>query len=245
MSNIVILGATSAMAEATARLFAEQGDSLYLVARNEEKLKAVADDLSARGAKKVISFIADLADTKTHQEILKGVIDDLQVVDIILVAYGSLPDQPACEMSYESAEREIQLNFLSVVSLLTLFSIKMEEQASGTIAVISSVAGDRGRQSNYVYGAAKGGLTIFLAGLRNRLQSKGVNVLTIKPGFVDSPMTSHLDKGPLFVGPDVIAQGIVKAISKNRNVVYLPWFWQIIMFIIRLIPEPIFKRLKL
>jgi len=140
---------------------------------------------------------------------------------------------------------ELQTNFTTVVSLLTLLANLFERQGRGSIAVISSVAGDRGRQSNYVYGAAKGALTIYLQGLRNRLAKANVHVLTIKPGFVDTPMTRDFKKGLLWVGPDVIARGIVKAIDKRKDVAYLPFFWRYIMFIIKIIPERIFKRLSL
>ncbi|MDQ3267568.1 MAG: SDR family NAD(P)-dependent oxidoreductase, partial [Pseudomonadota bacterium] len=136
-------------------------------------------------------------------------------------------------------------NFLSVVSLLTLLANRFEEQGHGCLAVISSVAGDRGRQSNYFYGSAKGGLSVFLQGLRNRLASRGVQVLTIKPGFVDTPMTTGFKKGALWVGPNVIAAGIHRAIRRHSNEVYLPWFWWGIMTIIKAIPERIFKHLKL
>jgi len=143
------------------------------------------------------------------------------------------------------AMMELQTNFTTVVSLLTLLANLFERQGRGSIAVISSVAGDRGRQSNYVYGAAKGALTIYLQGLRNRLAKANVHVLTIKPGFVDTPMTRDFKKGLLWVGPDVIARGIVKAIDKRKDVAYLPFFWRYIMFIIKIIPERIFKRLSL
>jgi decaprenylphospho-beta-D-erythro-pentofuranosid-2-ulose 2-reductase len=126
-----------------------------------------------------------------------------------------------------------------------LLAKQLEQQGHGCIAVISSVAGDRGRQSNYVYGTAKGALSIFLQGLRNRLGKTGVQVLTIKPGFVDSPMTKDFDKGLLWVKPAMIAQGILRAIEKKKEVVYLPFFWRYIMLIIKMIPEKIFKRLTL
>ena len=140
---------------------------------------------------------------------------------------------------------EINLNYLSVVSVLTGFSQVMVQQAAGTIAVISSVAGDRGRKSNYVYGSAKSGLSIFLQGLRNSLADKGVNVLTIKPGFVDTPMTTEFKKGLLWVKPDKIARDIVKAINRKKDIIYTPWFWRWIMLIIKLIPEKIFKKMNL
>ena len=139
----------------------------------------------------------------------------------------------------------MQTNALSVISLLTLLANHFEQQRHGCIAVISSVAGDRGRQSNYVYGTAKGALSIFLQGLRNRLHKSGVQVLTVKPGFVDTPMTASLPKGPLWATPEKVAEDIDKAIENKRNVLYTPSFWFLIMAIIKSVPESIFKRLSL
>ena len=142
--------------------------------------------------------------------------------------------------------QEIETNALSVINLLTLLANHLEKQQHGVIAVISSVAGDRGRQSNYVYGAAKGMVTLFLQGLRNRLTKVNVDVVTIKPGFVDTPMTAAFDKnGPLWARPEQIAKGIIRAMQKGKDEVYLPWFWWGIMLIIKHIPEIIFKRMSL
>ena len=245
MNRIVILGATSAIAEQTARLYAQQGASLYLVARNTERLVTIAADLKIRGAAQVETEALDLSQSDAHQAMLEQAKIKLGGVDILLVAFGTLGDQKASERDITVAMQELHTNCLSVISILTHSANLMEQQGSGTIAVISSVAGDRGRQSNYVYGTAKGALTIFLQGLRNRLAKKNIHVLTIKPGFVDTPMTVDFKKGLLWVSPEVIAQGIVKAINKNKDVVYLPFFWRYIMLIIKLIPEKIFKKLSL
>lgn len=245
MRKILIIGATSAIARATARLFAADGASLYLVARNSERLQIVYDDLTARTTGEVYSHLLDINQIEQHKQFLEAAIHSMNGLDIVLIAHGTLPDQKACESSVETTLQEIHTNFLSAVSLLTLLANHFEKKKQGGIAVISSVAGDRGRQSNYVYGSAKGALTLFLQGLRNRLAKKGVQVLTIKPGFVDTPMTADFEKGMLWATPEVIAEGIYKAINHKRDVVYLPWFWQVIMTIIRLIPESIFKRLKL
>ncbi|MBI1422853.1 MAG: SDR family oxidoreductase [Gammaproteobacteria bacterium] len=245
MKRVLILGASSAIAEHTARVFAARGDQLFLVARNAQRLKTISDDLRVRGAQDCDYRVAELADTSTHAELIQEATRQLNGLDIVLVAYGTLGDQKRSEQTYENTLQELQTNCLSVLSLLTLLANQFEQQGQGCIAVISSVAGDRGRQSNYVYGTAKGALSIFLQGLRNRLGKTPVQVLTIKPGFVDSPMTKEFKKGLLWVKPAVIAQGIVKAIDKNKDVVYLPFFWRYIMFIIKLIPEKIFKRLSL
>lgn len=243
--KVLIIGATSAIAAETARLFAAAGDDLFLVGRNPQKTGAVANDVLVRGANRVGHRVQDLADTGQHAALPAEAIDYLGGLDIVLVAHGTLSDQAACQADYALTEQEMTTNFLSVVSLLTPLANRFEQQQHGTIAVISSVAGDRGRQSNYVYGSAKAGLSAFLQGLRNRLAKSGVAVITIKPGFVDTPMTAHIEKGSLYVGPEVIARGIYQAIETGQDVVYLPWFWWGIMTVIKHIPEPIFKRLSL
>jgi len=245
MRKVLMMGATSAIAQATAKLFAAEGDQLFLVARNEDKLKILAEDLKTRGSKKIELEVVDANKFDRHADLIKKATDSMGGLDTVLIAYGTLPNQEACEKDYAQMEKEIRTNLLSILSLLTIIANQFEEQKKGSIAVISSVAGDRGRQSNYVYGAAKGALSLFLQGLRNRLQPAGVSVVTIKPGFVDTPMTAHMKKGLLFVGPEVIAKGIYQAIEKKKDVVYLPWFWVIIMAVIKAIPEFIFKKLKL
>jgi decaprenylphospho-beta-D-erythro-pentofuranosid-2-ulose 2-reductase len=245
MKRVLIIGASSAIAEAAARLWAVQGASLFLVARKADRLQAIAADLSVRGAAKVGTQIMDATDVAAHAAMFDAALAELGGIDIALIAHGTLPDQKACEASVELALKEIDNNGLSVIALATCLANLMEAQGSGCIAVISSVAGDRGRQSNYVYGAAKGMVTRFLQGLRNRLAKKGVQVLTIKPGFVDTPMTAAFKKGALWAQPDDVARGILAAIEKGKNEVYLPGFWWLIMAIIRHIPEPIFKKLSL
>jgi short-subunit dehydrogenase len=245
MKKILILGATSAIAQAVAKRFASKGGSLFLVARDKEKLKAIEDDLRVRGAKIVESKVADLNDCSKHQEIIDSAIQVLSGLDVALIAYGVLGDKAACEEDYLLAEKILKTNFLSVISLSILLKKYFMKQKKGCLAVISSVAGDRGRQSNYIYGSSKGGLNIFLGGLRNRLAPFGVQVLTINPGFVDTPMTADMKKGILFVSPDFIAKGIDRAITKGKDIVYLPWVWRPIMIVIRMIPEFIFKKLRL
>lgn len=245
MQKILIIGATSAIAEATARRWAVGGNALFLVARNAARLETIAADLRVRGAASVASLAMDANDTAAHAAMLDAANDALGGLDVALIAHGTLPDQKACERSVEVTLQEIATNGLSVIALATLLGEKFERQGSGTLAVIGSVAGDRGRQSNYVYGAAKGLVGLFLQGLRNRLDRKGVQVLTIKPGFVDTPMTAAFKKGALWAQPEDIAAGILRAIAKKRDVVYLPGFWRLIMLIIRHIPEFIFKKLSL
>lgn len=248
MKKIVIFGATSAIASACARLWVTQGNSLFLIGRNKAKQQSVLADLRVRGAHDqcIEGVSADLDVLAEHENLLARAEAALGGIDVILIAHGTLPDQNACEKSVERTLAEIHTNALSAISLLTLAANRLEAQGEGVIAVISSVAGDRGRQSNYVYGAAKGMVTLFLQGLRNRLARKGVTVLTIKPGFVDTPMTAQFEKkGLLWAQPEAVAKGIGKAVAQRRDVVYLPSIWRWIMLIIRHIPEPIFKRLSL
>lgn len=245
MSNILILGATSAIAKHTTRLLAADEHSLYLVARNTDKLSAMKQDMLVRGAKDVNCESLDLSDDIQHQGLIQRVTQTMGNIDTVLIAYGTLSDQLVSTQSYENTLRELQINCLSVISLLTIIANQMEQQQSGSIAVITSPAGDRGRQSNYIYGTAKGALNIFLQGLRNRLSKSKVHVLTIKPGFVDTPMTKEFKKGFLWVGPEVISKGIYSALKKKKETVYLPFFWQYIMLVIKFIPEKIFKYLKL
>jgi len=245
MSKVVIFGATSAIAMEAARLFAQDGSSLFLVARDTDKLEAVGQDLGVRGAQSIVTAQADLSNTAEHAALIERAEEALGGFDTVLIAYGVLPNQKACEEDYQAAAESFQVNFLSAASLVTRIANKFEHEKQGVIAVISSAAGDRGRKSNYVYGTAKGALSLFLQGVRNRLQPAGAHVVTIKPGFVDTPMTADIKKGALFVGPDVIGRGIYKAIQKKKDIVYLPWFWCLIMLIIKHIPERIFKRLSL
>lgn len=243
--NILIIGATSAIARATARIYAQQGNHLFLVARNEVQLERNGADLQVRGAASIHTETLDLNQFEQHLPMIDKAFAALGRIDIVLIAHGTLPDQNECNADVEKALAEIKTNALSVISLLTHLANRMEQQRFGTIAVISSVAGDRGRQSNYINGAAKGMVTIFMQGLRNRLFKSGVHVLTIKPGFVDTPMTKEFKKGPLWASPEGIARGIIKGIKKRKNEIYLPRFWSLIMWIIRSIPESIFKRLSL
>ncbi|MGH8321943.1 MAG: SDR family oxidoreductase [Gammaproteobacteria bacterium] len=245
MHKVLIIGATSAIADATARLFAAQGDELFLVARNPVRLEAIKQDLEVRGANKVETAVLDINDLAEHETLLDAAWSALHEVDVALVAHGTLPDQKACQASAPLTVKEFNTNATSTIALLTLVASRLETQKKGTLVVISSVAGDRGRASNYVYGAAKAALTAFASGLRQRLFRSGINVITIKPGFVDTPMTVDFKKGLLWAQPETIANGIFKAINKGRSVVYLPWFWRLVMLIIQHIPEPLFKRIKI
>jgi len=246
MKKILVIGAGSAIAEATARMFAQRGDALFLVGRKAEVLESMCADLRVRGAQTVGRHVMDANAFDGHAAMLNEAERALGGLDIVLVAHGTLGDQKACEGSVELTLRELNTNGISVVALLTLLAARFEQRGAGTIVVISSVAGDRGRQSNYVYGSAKALVTAFTSGLRQRLYPLGICVITVKPGFVDTPMTAAFPKGALWAKPQQIAAGIVSAVDRgSATVVYLPWFWRWIMLIIRSIPESIFRRLQL
>ena len=243
--KVLVLGATSGMTAECLKLLAAEGAELFLVARNGSRLEAVAKDLRVRGALKVETREADLTAIERHSELFNAALDSLGELDTVLVAYGSLPDQELCQNSFLAAQEALACNFVSVVSWLTLASNWMYPRKRGTIAVISSVAGDRGRQSNYVYGSAKGALSTFLEGLRQRLFKEGIRVVTIKPGWVDTPMTTNVKKGPLFVSAETAGRLIHRALKGNRDIVYVPSFWRAILGVICVLPECIFKRIKL
>jgi decaprenylphospho-beta-D-erythro-pentofuranosid-2-ulose 2-reductase len=243
--NILIIGATSAIAEATARLWAAEGARLYLIARNPAKLALACADLAVRGAQ-VESAVLDVDDLAQQAPILEAAFAALGRIDAVLIACGTLPDQTACVRDVEQTLRALHTNSVSLIALLTLIAARMQQQACGTIAVIGSVAGDRGRKSNYVYGSAKAMLATFLEGLAGRLQPSGVRVVNIKPGLVDTPMTAAMRKGPLWSQPSAVARIISRRIaSAPSGSYYAPRFWWPIMLVIRLLPNAIVYRLNI
>lgn len=242
MNRILIIGAASAIAEATARVYAARGARLFLVGRNARRLEAIAADLRLRGADAHIHAM-DALDTAQHAAMLDAAWSRLGGVDVALIAHGTLPDSDVCAASVEVSMREFATNGTSVIALCTALAQRL--QAPATLAVISSVAGDRGRASNYLYGSAKAAVSVFTSGLRQKLHRTGVNVLTIKPGFVDTPMTATFKKGALWATPEQVARGIVRAIDGRRSVAYLPGFWRLVMLVIKHIPETVFRRITL
>jgi short-subunit dehydrogenase len=243
--KILIIGATSTIAEHCSKIWAQREDQLYLVARNEERLKTITADLKLLGAKEVFSHRMDLNDIEHHAEMLDTAVEAMGGIDTVLIAHGTLPNQKACEQSMEKALAEIKTNAISTISLLTHIANIFEVKRAGTIAVISSVAGDRGRASNYVYGSAKAMVTAFTSGLRQRLHKSNVAVITIKPGLVDTTMTAAFKKGMIWAKPAAVAATIIHAVDKKKNEVYVPAFWWPVMVIIRLLPSSIFKRTKI
>jgi short-subunit dehydrogenase len=245
VKRVLLIGATSAIAEAVARRYAARGDALYLTGRNRARLEAIAADLKVRGAATVGYESLDVNDLAAHGPLLERAVAALGGLDVLLIAHGTLPEQQACEASVTATLAEIATNGVSVIGLLTLVAPRFAAAGAGTLAVISSVAGDRGRASNYVYGSAKALVSTYLSGLRQRLYTRGVRVVTIKPGFVSTPMTAAFPKGPLWATPAGIAPAILAAIDRGTPVVYVPGFWRLIMAIVCAVPETVFQRLKM
>lgn len=243
---VAIFGATSAIAEQVARRFAAKGARLFLVARDPARLERIAADLAVRGAGSVATHTADLDEPTALESVLAAMERAIGLPEIVLLAFGTLGDQAAIARDAEAARRSLLTNFVSPACLLTALAGRMEPAGRGLIAVLTSVAGERGRASNYVYGAAKGGLSTFLEGLRHRLARTGIRVLDVRPGPVATPMTAHLGLGgPLLASVERVAADIERAIERRRSVLYTPWFWRWIMLVVRALPEPLFHRTRL
>jgi len=242
--RVLILGATSAIAHEVARVYARDGAALALAARDAEKLAANADDLRARSALSVVELPFDALDLGRQSDVVDEAWTKFGGLDVALVAWGSLPDPDAVQRDGPKAADVFDLNATSVIAMLTVLADRFEAQGSGTIGVISSVAGDRGRASNYVYGAAKAAVSTFAEGLRARL-GPAVRVVTIKPGPVDTPMTAHLEGQPLLASPEAVGQRIHRALARGERVVYAPAVWRPIMATLRALPERLFERLGL
>ena len=245
MKRIVILGATSGIALEVQHQLARRGCELLLVARSPQRLAELRTDLAARGAEQVLTYSADLASIQQHAAIFEFARHTFPGFDTVLLAYGSMHNQKDSESSVDALLEELQVNFVSATAILTLFAADLERRRTGCLAAITSVAGDRGRRSNYVYGSAKGALSLFLQGLRSRLHSAGVRVITIKPGPVQTPMTDHLPNSARFTDPEQVARDIVRALERRSpDVLYTPRIWRYIMTAVQQVPETIFKRLS-
>lgn len=246
MKSIIIIGATSAIAQACARKWAGGDVGFFLVGRNQAKLDAIANDLRVRGGSAVSTWKMDANDVGAYADMLDAAIAALGRLDIALIAHGTLPNQAACEEDPALTVEAITTNGVSAIALLTLFANYFESQRSGSIGVISSVAGDRGRPSNYTYGAAKASVSRFCEGLSVRLHKSGVSLTDIRPGFVDTPMTQGLALPAILLStPEQVARRIVTGIERGTRVLYVPRFWAFIMFVIRQIPGFIFRRMRL
>ncbi len=245
MKKIVILGATSGIALEVQRLLARRGCELLLVARSAQRLAELKTDLLARGAEQALTYTADLGSIQEHAAIFEFARRTLPEFDTVLLAYGSMHNQKDSELSVDILLEELHVNFVSATAILTVFVADLERRRTGCVAAITSVAGDRGRRSNYVYGSAKGALSLFLQGLRSRLHPTGVRVITIKPGPVRTPMTDHLPNAR-FADPELVAGDIVRTLERRSpDVLYTPKVWRYVMTAVQQIPEGIFKRLSL
>lgn len=243
--GVLILGATSSIARALAHALARQGAALHLVGRDLAEVERVGRDLAIRYQVPISWSGFEAQNYSSHGDVLEKAIAHLPHLDGVFVSLGELGEQTQAEQDFSHAQRIIESNYTGVVSVLTPIANYLEQQKQGFIVGISSVAGDRGRQSNYVYGSAKGALSLFLQGLRSRLSKSGVHVMTVKPGFVDTKMTFGKAGMFLVASPDYVADQILSALNREKNIAYVPWFWFWIMTIIRSIPESLFKRLKL
>lgn len=245
--SILVLGATSSIARALADEMAKEGAHVHVAGRNIEEIERIANDISVRYQVSSSAHAFQASDFQSHKNILPAVESQngKHGLDGLVLAFGELGDQVEAQTEFEQAKSIIDSNYTGAVSILTHAANYFEKQGHGFIIGIASVAGDRGRQSNYIYGSAKGALALFLQGLRNRLSKSGVQVLTVKPGFVDTKMTYGRSGMFLVASPESVAQAIIKALKANKQVIYVPWFWQWIMLIIKTIPEQIFMKMKM
>lgn len=242
---IAILGVTSAIARATADAFAGAGHPLVVAARNEAELDRIASDLRVRYGVDVHAVTFDATDHSTTESLCARCVEAADTLAGVVVGFGFMDEQAAGQENPGIIRETVGANLTESAVILEKFAANFEAQGTGFIVGISSVAGDRGRQSNYIYGASKAGFTTYLQGLRNRLDKKGVRVLTVKPGFVDTKMTFGLPGLFLVASPESVGRTIYQAIQREKDVIYVPWFWRYILLIIRAIPERVFKRLSL
>ncbi len=242
MSYVLILGAKSDIAKAIAHEYASNGYNLHLAARNQNQLEPIAKDIQIRYNVEAKYYEFDATNYSSHLEFY----NQLNPKPIgVVCAFGYLGDNEKAKKNWDEAKRIIDVNYTGCVSILNVFANAMEESKEGFIVGISSVAGDRGRQSNYYYGSAKAAFTAYLSGLRNRLYHSGVQVLTVKPGFVYTRMTEHMDlPGKLTAQPEEIGRAVYRAQQKGKDVLYTKWYWGWILLIFKHIPEFIFKRMK-
>ncbi|HRN55571.1 MAG TPA: SDR family oxidoreductase [Agriterribacter sp.] len=243
MPTVLVLGATSDIGVAIAREFAQRQFNVQLAARDSSALITLQTDLSIRFNIRCTVHEFDALSFTSHVAFYQA-LDPKP--DIAICVFGYMKDNESTISSATETFRTIHTNYTGAVSILNIIAADFASQKKGAIVGISSVAGERGRQSNYIYGSAKAGFTAYLSGLRNKLYEKGVHVVTVLPGFVYTKMTEHLNLPQLLTAyPDDVARSIYNAVQKKRNIIYVKWFWRWIMCIIKVIPEPVFKRRKL
>src|SRR4030095_7890230 len=244
--SLLVLGASSLIAQAAAAKFAEAGHEIIFAGRDTGEIQRLANDFQIRYKINCYAELFDALAYDTHKKFLEDVRAKMPDINYVLIAFGYLGTQEKAQSDFSEAHKIIDTNYTGVVSVCELISAEFEGRKNGNIAVISSVAGDRGRQSNYMYGSAKAGLTSYTSGLRSRLTKSGVNVLTIKPGFVDTPMTYGMPLPKMLVASaQKVGKDIYKAMIKRKSIVYTPFYWSWIMRVVKSIPEFIFRKLKL
>lgn len=240
MARVLVIGATSGIAAAACRQLADRGDQLFLVARSRSGLDALAAEL---GDAVVGTCQHDVTDTGRAGEVVQQARDALDELDVVHVCHGLLPDQLDTEARYETAEESFAVNLLGTVALLVPLVNVLEAQGRGKLAVITSVAAERGRPRNYTYASAKAALNTYLEGVRSRLYGTGVSIHIIKMGPVDTKMTVDHDKNPLFATAEGAAAGMIAAVDRGRFEAFVPGYWRPIMAAVRHLPEPIFQRI--
>ena len=243
MKKLVVFGATSAISQAFLNLVSKKYNSIVLVARDSVQLEEIAAHVRIVSSAKVEVIVSDLSDIEAHAKLIEQSCNG--GVTCALISYGQLTDQERCKIDPAYAMDQFTLNGTSTISLSAAVASEFAKQGGGVLAVVGSVAGDRGRRSNYYYGAAKSAVASFLSGLRSDMLQHGVTVVTVKPGFVDTPMTKDFKKGFLWASAEKVAEDIATAIEKRRSELYTPWFWRYIMLVIKCIPEFLFKKLPL
>lgn len=242
--NIVLIGATSAIAQEVARHYAHKSASLFIAASNSHRLESIKEDLITHGAALVTTFCADLRNCDTYLPLAEKITQAHSTIDLLIIAQGVLPEQKSFENMGDSIFGSSMVNYVSAAWLLNHFAPLFERQHYGRIAVITSVAGVRGRRSNYLYGSQKAALQTFLQGYAARLRPSGIKVLDIRPGLVSTPMTKHMKKSFLFSDPSVVARDIIKAIDQGKSLIYTPFYWRYIMLLVRAMPRWLLERLK-
>ena len=245
MTTVTVIGATSGIASAAMRLWAARGADLRLVGRDAERLKRTEQDLLVRGAGSVVVFVRDIDSATAVDDVAQWVFGD-GAIDVVLVAFGTMPSQESADADLDVAEELLTVNGTLALLTAQAVALRLILQGSGALAVLGSVAGDRGRQSNYLYGAAKAMVATGVAGLQHRTADTPVTVTLVKPGPTQTPMTDHLRGGRLALAKvETVAHDIVSGVDAGRPVVYTPRKWALIMTIIRLLPRRVFHRTRL